>query len=196
MSWWLDMLKAALSGPEASPGSIGASASVPLSTTFAAPIPQKPAIVQTPSPNFRRTPGRQATCVIIHATATAGLQSPLNWLRAAESKVSAHYLIDVTGLIYQLVHDEDVAWHAGVSFWQGRTNVNDFSIGIELVNDNTGIMPYPEQQLAACAQLVKAICSERGITPENVVGHCDIAPGRKTDPGPAFPWANFRQRIA
>lgn len=190
-NWLVGLIKSLVGQP----GGVGASVSVPITTTFSSPIPQRPPIVHTPSPNFRRTPGRQVSCVIIHATATAGLSSPLNWLRAAESKVSAHYLIDVTGLVYQLVHEEDVAWHAGQSLWMGRANVNDFSIGIELVNANDGIMPYPEPQLAACAQLVKAICSEKFIAKENVVGHADIAPGRKNDPL-AFPWADFRQRLA
>lgn len=190
-----DFVKDLLKGLAGQPGGVGGSVSVPITSTFSSPIPQYPPVVHTPSPNFRRTPGRVPSCLVIHATATPGLQSPLNWLRAVDSKVSAHYLIDTTGQVYQLVHEEDVAWHAGVSYWNGRANVNDFSVGIELVNANDGIMPYPYAQRAACLQLSKAICAKHGILPANVVGHLEIAPGRKTDPA-GFDMQAFRQEVA
>lgn len=146
------------------------------------------------SPNYK--PGRPGpvSCVILHATATSGLDSPLEWLTSPESKVSAHYLIGQTGAIYHLVHESDTAWHAGESSWRGQSGVNDFSVGIELVNSNDGHMEYPEDQLAACAYLVKALCLDYKIKPQDVVGHLDIAPGRKTDPM-AFPWDDFRLRL-
>lgn len=156
--------------------------------------PQRPPVIQHFSPNYRRTPGRAISCVVIHATATDGLASPLGWLCNPESKVSAHYLIGQDGTVYQLVHDEDVAWHAGVSSWRGRSGVNDFSIGIELVSPNDGT-PYPEPQVAACAQLTRAICDEHGISPEDVIGHLDVAPGRKNDPM-GFDFVGFRGRLA
>lgn len=192
MKWLLDLL----TGLAGKPG-VSVSITPP---TFAPGIPQRPPMIPNPSPNFRRTPARRPTCVIIHATAgelVGALQElcdPKPAMPAA--RVSAHYVIARDGTVYQLVHEEDVAWHAGVSFWQGKSGVNEFSVGLELVNRNDGVDPYPELQLVATAQLVKAICSENGIQPMDVIGHSDIAPGRKTDPGFAFPWPNFRARLA
>lgn len=155
----------------------------------------RPQIEHCPSPNFRKiTYNRKITCVVLHATATSGLESPKDWLTNPDSKVSAHYLIGRDGACFQLVSENDVAWHAGESSWDGQSNVNSFSIGIELVNANDGIMDYSEHQLASCALLVSSICSERNIKPENVIGHLDIAPGRKTDPA-GFPWDSFRRSI-
>lgn len=146
------------------------------------------------SPNFRKGNGRKITCVVIHATATSGLVSPKEWLCNPASKVSAHYLIGRDGQILQLVHEADIAWHAGQSTWKGKNGVNAFSVGIELVNANDGIMPYPDEQLDSAAALVAGICQEYAIVIEDVVGHLDIAPGRKTDPA-AFPWEDFRRRV-
>ncbi len=155
----------------------------------------KPEIRQVPSPNFRKYAKKRAvTTVIIHSTATAKLASPLEWLTLPESQVSAHYLIDVDGIVIQLVQENDVAWHAGESEWKGQKNVNGFSIGIELVNANDGIMIYPEAQIEACRQLVAAICLERKIRSDDVVGHKDIAPNRKTDPA-GFDLEDFRARL-
>lgn len=97
-------------------------------------------------------------------------------------------------MIYQLVREPDIAYHAGESIWKGVPHVNYFSIGIELVNANDGIMEYPAEQLATCAELVADICKDRDIKLENVMGHKDIAPGRKTDPA-EFPWDNFRSLL-
>lgn len=191
MSWLEDAFKVIFKGSMQSHG-LGISVTPP---TFAPQIPQRPMIIPHRSPNQRSAPGRRPTCVVIHATATPGLASPLEWLCNPASEVSAHYLIDAMGMVYQLVHEQDIAWHAGVSFWQGKANVNAFSIGIELVNANDGIMPYPEAQVAACAQLVRAICSDYDIKSQDVIGHADIAPGRKNDPL-GFNWADFRARLA
>lgn len=155
----------------------------------------KPSIEQVPSPNFHRVEmNRKVSCVIIHATATTGLDSPLEWLCNKKSKVSAHYLISAAGRIIQLVAENDIAWHAGDSEWAGARGVNVFSIGIELVNANDGKMAYPVEQLDACARLVADICLERDIHIKDVVGHEDIAPGRKTDPM-SFPWDDFENRL-
>jgi N-acetyl-anhydromuramyl-L-alanine amidase AmpD len=132
---------------------------------------------------------------VIHATATAGKDSPLEWLCDKASKVSAHYLIDCFGTIYHLVHEQNVAWHAGESEWDNKPNVNHFSVGIELVNANDGKMPYTDAQVGACADLVGAICNEHGIAIKDVVGHKDIAPGRKTDPA-GFPWDDFKLMLS
>ena len=156
----------------------------------------RPASIWRPSPNFNTADVREISLVVIHATETPGVQSPLGWLTNPASKVSAHYLIDVDGTIYHLVHESDVAWHAGESDWKGKKWCNHFSVGIELVNANDGIMPYPDAQIQACANLVRPITYDYKIFPTEIVGHADIAPGRKTDPGPAFPWSNFRERLA
>ena len=149
-----------------------------------------------PSPNFRSPRRKPVTCIVIHATA-GGFAGALETLTSAdgpEGRVSAHYLIDADGSIKHLVHESDEAWHAGVSSWAGQDNVNDFSVGIELVNANDGKMPYPDAQVAACAALVKPMMADYGVTLGNVVGHLDIAPGRKTDPA-AFPWDKFRAML-
>lgn len=187
-NWFIGLIKSLLGNP-------GASVTVPVTTTFAPPIAQRPFMLRQPSPNYRSTPGRRPTCIVIHATATPGLASPLAWLCDPASKVSAHYLIDKSGVVYQLVHEEDVAWHAGMSFWNGKPDVNAFSIGIELVNANNGADPYPEPQIMACAQLVRAQCEEYGIAPRDVVGHLDVAPGRKDDPR-GLDLNAFRARLA
>lgn len=154
----------------------------------------RPPIQQYPSPNFRKWPQkRKITCIVIHATATSKLASPLEWLTITESKVSAHYLIDVDGTILQLVDENNIAWHAGESSWRGLKGVNSFSIGIELVNPNDGT-EFPEVQIEATRALTGAICRERSIPSEDVIGHYDIAPGRKTDPV-GFPFDDLRGRL-
>jgi N-acetyl-anhydromuramyl-L-alanine amidase AmpD len=138
----------------------------------------RPPSTWTPSPNFRAcAPGRPITCVVIHATATAGADSPRAWLCDPKSQVSAHYLIDPAGAIWHLVHEQDIAWHCNPSIWRGQTGVNAFSVGIELVNPNDGATPYPQAQLEACADLAAAICLEHGIRLEDVVGHVDVVHG-------------------
>lgn len=154
----------------------------------------RPDSAWTPSPNFHKGRSKPISCVVIHATATAAVGSPKEWLCDPASKVSAHYLIDRDGSIYHLVHESDIAWHAGQSEWNHEHNVNDFSVGIELVNSNDGVSEYPEPQLASCASLVKAMMLDYNITVNNIVGHRDIAPGRKTDPA-AFPWGTFGKMI-
>lgn len=158
----------------------------------------RPDSVWTPSPNFRSPRRKPVSVVVLHATA-GGFAGALQTLTDPapdnpDGRVSAHYLIDTDGRIFHLVHESDEAWHAGVSEWAGVSNVNDFSVGIELVNPNDGATPYAPAQIAAAAALVKAICSDYLIEPQNVVGHLDIAPGRKTDPA-AFAWEDFRNRL-
>ncbi|QXC35326.1 1,6-anhydro-N-acetylmuramyl-L-alanine amidase AmpD [Aeromonas sp. FDAARGOS 1407] len=109
-------------------------------------------------------------------------------------RVSAHCLIRRDGELVQYVPFGARAWHAGVSSWQGREACNDFSIGIEL--EGTDELPYTEAQYAVLIGLARAICDHYpAITLEKIVGHCDIAPGRKTDPGDSFQWQDFRQKL-
>lgn len=155
----------------------------------------RPKSTWLPSPNFTpKSLPRKITCVVIHATATDSKESPLGWLTNKNSGVSAHYLIDRLGMIYYLVDEANVSWHAGNSQWKGEMMCNKFSVGVELVNGNDGIMPYPPEQLDSCADLTAAICKDHNITASDVVGHCDIAPGRKTDPA-GFPWGIFREML-
>ena len=102
-------------------------------------------------------------------------------------KVSAHFLIRRTGEIIQFVPCAKRAWHAGASLWQGRTACNDFSLGVELEGGDD--MPFGEQQYAALIRLTRRL--RRAYPILHIVGHCDIAPGRKTDPGPCFDWPRY-----
>lgn len=133
--------------------------------------------------------------LVMHYT-VADYPSSINIL--TNKQVSSHYLVgDVAdeNKIYQLVREDKRAWHAGVSYWQGRTNLNDSSIGIEIVNkgfvekDGERIFfPFEGKQMQKVAELAKSIVTRYDIKPTYVVAHADIAPGRKQDPGPMFPW--------
>lgn len=137
--------------------------------------------------------------LVFHYTAQP-LEKALATLSLANKQVSAHYLVPespVSGkkIVYQLVAEEKRAWHAGMSYWKTHTHLNDSSIGIELVNlgfeekSNQKIwFPYTEYQIELVINLSKSIIKRYNIHPSNVIGHSDIAPGRKFDPGPAFPW--------
>lgn len=146
-----------------------------------------------PSPNFRRAK-REIQFIVIHATATSGISSPREWLCNPASKVSAHYLIGRDGKILQLVEDSNISWHAGESSWAGKTNLNNSSIGIELVNANDGKMNYPEEQFEACLKITSDMAKEFKVKLSNIVRHLDIAPVRKTDPA-GFPWDDFKMRL-
>lgn len=109
-------------------------------------------------------------------------------------RVSAHLLIRRTGEAVQFVNFEDRAWHAGISSYQGRANCNDFSIGIEL--EGADEIPYTDAQYATLEAVTKVLVSAYpGMSHDSVVGHSDIAPGRKTDPGEAFDWARYRNKL-
>jgi len=109
----------------------------------------------------------------------------------ARLQVSAHFLVRRDGTLFQFVSCADRAWHAGVSAWNGRPRCNDFSIGIEL--EGSDEVPYTTAQYAMLSRLAKAL--RRRYPLEAIVGHSDIAPGRKTDPGPAFDWARLRRLL-
>src|SRR3546814_7351480 len=109
-------------------------------------------------------------------------------LRDPEAKVSAHYLVAEDGQVLRMVDEDKRAWHAGRSWWRGVTDVNSASIGIEIVNPGHefGYRPFPEEQMDALVPLVADIVKRQGIPRANVVGHSDIAPARKQDPGGLF----------
>lgn len=140
-----------------------------------------------PSPNFgERRDGARPDLIVIHYTAMATCAAARARLCDPAAEVSAHYLIAETGQIEALVPEEARAWHAGAGAWGGVTDVNSRSIGIELANP--GDAPFPEPQMAALERLLADIMARRGIKPERVIGHSDMAPGRKRDPGPRFDW--------
>ena len=144
-------------------------------------------LLQRPSPNFNDRPeGAKPEMIIIHYTSMKSTEDALNRLSDPASKVSCHYLIDEKGNIHQMVDEEKRAWHAGVSSWQGKDDINSRSIGIEISNRQE--LPYTREQLFFLALLCKDIMHRHHIPPENIQGHADIAPDRKQDPGAHFPW--------
>jgi N-acetylmuramoyl-L-alanine amidase len=143
-----------------------------------------------PSPNLGDRRGKPIDALILHYTGMATGAGALARLTDSSSGVSCHYLVWEDGRIVQLVAEAARAWHAGRSFWAGEDDMNSVSIGIEMVNGGSigGSPPYPAAQVDAVAALAKDICRRRGIAPHRVLGHSDIAPDRKDDPGAWFPW--------
>ena len=144
-----------------------------------------------PSPNFDRRPeGRAVEMLILHYTGMTSAAAALDRLCDPEAKVSAHYAIEEDGTVWRLVPEEARAWHAGISFWRGERDINGLSIGIELVNPGHefGYRPFPEPQMAALEDLARAILARHPIPADKVLGHSDVAPARKLDPGELFDW--------
>jgi N-acetylmuramoyl-L-alanine amidase len=146
-------------------------------------------LIECPSPNFdeRELP---ISLLVLHYTGMTDAASAIQRLREPEAKVSCHYLVSEDGQVLRMVDEEKRAWHAGRSFWRGIQDVNSASIGIEIVNPGHefGYQPFPEPQMDALVPLVADILKRRHIRPVNVVGHSDIAPERKQDPGELFDW--------
>jgi N-acetylmuramoyl-L-alanine amidase len=138
-----------------------------------------------PSPNHNQ---RGPILVVLHFTSQVSVAESLHTLSTRNSggPVSAHYLIGRDGRIYQLVSEHRRAWHAGPGRWGTITDVNSASIGIEL--DNDGRSPFPDAQVQALLRLLADVCERNGIPRSQVIGHSDMAPARKIDPGPLFPW--------
>lgn len=154
--------------------------------------------IETPSPNFdeRALP---ITMAVLHYTGMIDGASAIARLADAEAKVSAHYVVAEDGQVVRMVDEAKRAWHAGRSWWRGISDVNSASIGIEIVNPGHefGYRPFPEAQVDAVIQLLGGIIDRHGITRGNVVGHSDVAPARKEDPGELFPWYRLaRLRLA
>ena len=144
---------------------------------------------QAPSPNWNER-AAPITLVVLHYTGMASAAEALARLTDPEAGVSAHYLIDEAGHVTQMVAEENRAWHAGQAYWRGITDINSASIGIELANPGHewGYVPFPDAQMRALLPLLADIQQRHGIAPENIVGHSDIAPARKLDPGELFDW--------
>ena len=156
-------------------------------------------IERLPSPNFNE---RQAPLdmLVLHYTGMETGEDAIARLRDREASVSAHYVIRETGEILQLVDEDKRAWHAGVSSWQGDEDLNSRSIGIEIVNGghdwlapDGGLPAYPEAQIDSVIELSRSILERWSIPQTRIVGHSDIAPVRKADPGEHFPWTRLSE---
>jgi AmpD protein len=167
---------------------------------------------QVPSPNCDdRPPGVEADLIVVHGISLPPGEFDGPWIdllftnalprdahpyfaTVADLRVSAHLLIRRTGQVVQYVPFQRRAWHAGVSSWQGRERCNDFSIGIEL--EGTDHVPYESTQYAMLARVIAELCRNYPrLAPGRIVGHSDVAPGRKSDPGPSFDWPRLRSLV-
>lgn len=146
-------------------------------------------VTEAPSPNFdaRRAP---PDMLVLHYTGMETAQAAVDRLRDPQARVSAHYVVDEDGSILRLVAEERRAWHAGVGAWQGETDCNAASIGVEIVNPGHefGYRDFPEVQIDAVVSLISDIRSRWTIPDARIIGHSDLAPERKQDPGERFPW--------
>ena len=154
-------------------------------------------IADHPSPNHGPRPaGAEIALVLLHYTGMPDAAAALARLCDPESAVSCHYFVDDEGRILRLVPEERRAWHAGRGSWRTFLDVNDVSIGIELVNPGHewGYRPFPEVQIDALCDLLARLLAVHRLPPAAVIGHSDTAPDRKTDPGELFPWPVLAER--
>ena len=151
--------------------------------------------MQIMSPNFDSREGHAVDMLVLHYTGMMNASAACARLCDAASRVSAHYLVDEDGAVCRLVEEEHRAWHAGISYWRGNSNINQRSIGIEMVNPGHefGYRPYTGAQLHSVKNLCADILARHAIAARNIVGHSDIAPTRKEDPGELFPWKSFAE---
>jgi N-acetylmuramoyl-L-alanine amidase len=151
-------------------------------------------VIEAPSPNFdvRTAP---PSMIVLHYTGMQTGEAALARLCDPEAKVSAHYVVEEDGRIFRLVDEARRAWHAGVSTWRGRQGVNGDSIGIEIVNPGHewGYRGFPDVQIGAVIELIGDIRTRWSIEDRDIVGHSDVAPDRKEDPGELFPWKRLAE---
>ncbi|THD81265.1 MAG: N-acetylmuramoyl-L-alanine amidase [Phenylobacterium sp.] len=152
-------------------------------------------VIEAPSPNFGPRTKGPPHMLVLHYTGMRGGEAALARLRDPASQVSAHYMVEEDGRIFRLVPEARRAWHAGKSSWRGETDVNSASIGVEIVNPGHefGYRPFPELQVAAVLALVGDIRSRWTIEDVDIIGHADVAPDRKEDPGELFPWKRLAE---
>ena len=151
-------------------------------------------MIERPSPNHDARPtGAHVDMLILHYTGMTSAEAALARLCDPASGVGAHYLVDDDATIYRLAPEERRAWHAGESFWRGRTDVNGVSIGVEIANPGheLGYRPFAEAQMAAVEELCRDILARRPVPARHVLGHSDVAPARRADPGELFDWARL-----
>jgi N-acetylmuramoyl-L-alanine amidase len=150
--------------------------------------------VRTPSPNFdARPPGARPELLVLHYTDTNDLAETFGYLLDPAKEVSAHYVVDEDGTVHALVDETMRAWHAGKACWRGMRDVNARSIGIEIQNPGhrCGYRAFADAQIASVARLAGELVARHAIAPRDVLGHSDVAPTRKRDPGELFPWARL-----
>jgi N-acetylmuramoyl-L-alanine amidase len=160
---------------------------------------KKPPVVSAPSPNYNERGGKDIDTIVLHHTASNNGASDLAWMRNPKSEVSAHYMIDRDGKVYQLVNDQKRAWHAGKGELHGvPSDINGRSIGIEIVNLGDGKTPFTDAQYKSLTQLTGYLKQEYKVPMKNIVGHADVAvpKGRKNDPAPNFDWNRLRKGIS
>jgi N-acetylmuramoyl-L-alanine amidase len=140
-----------------------------------------------------RPAGTPIDMLVLHYTGMKSAQEALDRLCDKAAQVSAHYVVEEDGTVWRLVDESERAWHAGVSCWRGQRDVNSRSIGIEIVNPGHewGYRAFPAVQMMAVADLCRGILGSHPIPPRNVVGHSDVAPLRKQDPGELFDWRSL-----
>jgi N-acetylmuramoyl-L-alanine amidase len=141
----------------------------------------------------QRLNGRTPDMILLHYTGMLDAQAALQRLCSPDSRVSSHYVVFEDGRITQCVPESERAWHAGVSYWAGETDINSCSIGIEIANPGHefGYPDFPTRQIAAVITLCRGIIARRGIRADRVLAHSDVAPSRKQDPGEKFPWRSL-----
>jgi N-acetylmuramoyl-L-alanine amidase len=149
--------------------------------------------VERPSPNHDARGGAAIDMLVLHYTGMKSAEDALARLCDPGAKVSAHYTVGEDGTVYALVPEDRRAWHAGLSYWAGATDINARSIGIELVNPGHefGYRAFAEDQIAALTTLCHSILMRHPIPSARVLGHSDVSPARKDDPGELFPWAKL-----
>ena len=148
-------------------------------------------MIHAASPNHDARPeGTVIDMLVLHYTGMTSGAAALQRLRDPQAGVSAHYLVEEDGRVFSLVDEARRAWHAGVSHWRGASGLNGRSIGIEVANPGHehGYRPFPLLQMVAVTELCLGVIARHGIVPCNVVGHSDVAPDRKQDPGELFDW--------
>ena len=151
-------------------------------------------VIAAPSPNFdERPPGTPIDILLLHYTGMDSGAAAVARLCDSEARVSAHYTVDEDGTVFAHVAEERRAWHAGLSYWAGARDVNTRSIGIEIVNPGHefGYRSFPDIQTEAVIELCREIVKRRKIPAARVLGHSDVAPARKLDPGELFPWGKL-----
>jgi N-acetylmuramoyl-L-alanine amidase len=151
-------------------------------------------VIESPSPNFdlRLKP---PDMLVLHYTGMQTGEAALARLTDPEARVSSHYMVEEDGRVFRLVPEERRAWHAGVSFWQGHDDCNSASVGVEIVNPGHefGYRPFPDAQIQAVIALLADVRTRWTIPDGRIVGHSDVAPERKEDPGELFPWKRLAE---
>ncbi|KAA5805301.1 N-acetylmuramoyl-L-alanine amidase [Alkalicaulis satelles] len=153
-----------------------------------------PSVIHAPSPNFNDRPA-PVSILVLHYTGMETGAAALERLRDPQAKVSSHYLVEEDGRVFALVSEDKRAWHAGAGAWRGCRDVNSASIGIEIVNGghDFDLPDFADAQIKAVTALCRDILARHAIAARDVIGHSDMAPARKADPGEKFPWRTLAE---